>query len=261
LRATIIPIVTVPVSLVGAFALMYAFGFTVNTLTLLAMLLAIGLVVDDAIVVLENIFRHMEEGMSRMQAAIVGSREIAFAVIAMTLTLASVFAPLAFATGRTGRLFIEFALTLAGAVMVSGFMALTLTPMMCSKLLRHETKHSWMYNKVEAFLVGMTNGYRNSLAAVMKARWIVVLGWVITLAAGALLFTSLKSELSPIEDRGLIFGVVTVPQGSTPQYTAEQLRPIEAFFNDIPEAFGNTAIAGWPTVVDGTTVLRLKPWE
>ncbi len=261
LRATIIPIVTIPVSLVGAFALMYAFGFTVNTLTLLAMVLAIGLVVDDAIVVLENIFRHMEEGMSRMQAAIVGSREIAFAVIAMTLTLASVFAPLAFATGRTGRLFIEFALTLAGAVMVSGFMALTLTPMMCSKLLRHETKHSWMYNKVEAFLVGMTNGYRNSLAAVMKARWIVVLGWVITLAAGALLFTSLKSELSPIEDRGLIFGVVTVPQGSTPQYTAEQLRPIEAFFNDIPEAFGNTAIAGWPTVVDGTTVLRLKPWE
>ncbi len=261
LRATIIPIVTIPVSLVGAFALMYAFGFTVNTLTLLAMVLAIGLVVDDAIVVLENIFRHMEEGMSRMQAAIAGSREIAFAVIAMTLTLASVFAPLAFATGRTGRLFIEFALTLAGAVMVSGFMALTLTPMMCSKLLRHETKHSWMYNKVEAFLVGMTNGYRNSLAAVMKARWIVVLGWVITLAAGALLFTSLKSELSPIEDRGLIFGVVTVPQGSTPQYTAEQLRPIEAFFNDIPEAFGNTAIAGWPTVVDGTTVLRLKPWE
>src|SRR5690606_3612035 len=140
LRATIIPIVTVPVSLVGAFALMYAFGFTVNTLTLLAMVLAIGLVVDDAIVVLENIFRHMEEGMSRRQAALQGSREIAFAVIAMTLTLASVFAPLAFATGRTGRLFIEFALTLAGAVMVSGFMALTLTPMMCSVLLKHETK-------------------------------------------------------------------------------------------------------------------------
>ena len=261
LRATIIPIVTIPVSLIGAFALMYAFGFTVNTLTLLAMVLAIGLVVDDAIVVLENIFRHMEEGMTRRQAALQGSREIAFAVIAMTLTLASVFAPLAFATGRTGRLFIEFALTLAGAVMVSGFMALTLTPMMCSVLLRHETKHSWVYEKVEGFLNGITSGYRSLLAGAMQARWIVVLGWIATLAAGGLLFTSLKSELSPIEDRGLIFGVVSAPQGSTPQYTADQLRPIEAFYSEVQEAFGYTAIAGFPTVVDGTTVLRLKPWE
>jgi multidrug efflux pump len=261
LRATIIPIVTIPVSLVGAFALMYGFGFTVNTLTLLAMVLAIGLVVDDAIVVLENIFRHMEEGMTRMQAALQGSREIAFAVVAMTLTLASVFAPLAFATGRTGRLFIEFALTLAGAVMVSGFMALTLTPMMCSLLLKHETKHSWMYNKVEAFLNGLASGYQRLLGAALQARWVVVLGWVATLAVGALLFTSLKSELSPIEDRGLIFGVVSAPQGSTPQYTSDQLRPLEEFYSKIPEAFGYTAIAGFPTVVDGTTVVRLKPWE
>ena len=136
LRATIIPIVTIPVSLIGAFGLMYLFGFTINTLTLLAMVLAIGLVVDDAIVMLENIYRHIEEGMPRMQAAMQGAREIGFAVVAMTLTLASVFAPLAFATGRTGRLFIEFALTLAGAVLVSGFVALTLTPMMCSLLLQ-----------------------------------------------------------------------------------------------------------------------------
>ncbi|MEP7064323.1 MAG: efflux RND transporter permease subunit, partial [Betaproteobacteria bacterium] len=131
LRATIIPIVTIPVALVGAFALMYFMGFTINTLTLLAMVLAIGLVVDDAIVMLENIFRHIEEGMPRVQAAITGAREIGFAIVAMTLTLTSVFAPLAFATGRTGRLFIEFALTLAGAVLVSGFVALTLSPMMC----------------------------------------------------------------------------------------------------------------------------------
>ena len=261
LRATIIPIVTIPVSLIGAFALMYGFGFTVNTLTLLAMVLAIGLVVDDAIVVLENIFRHMEEGMTRMQAALQGSREIAFAVVAMTLTLASVFAPLAFATGRTGRLFIEFALTLAGAVMVSGFMALTLTPMMCSLLLRHETKHSWLYNKVEAFLNGIAGGYRGLLTAALKARWIVVVGWIATLAIGALLFTSLKSELSPIEDRGLIFGVVSAPQGATPQYTSDQLRPLEEIYSRVPEAFGYTVIAGNPTVVDGTTVLRLRPWE
>ena len=178
LRATLIPLVTIPVALVGAFGLMYAFGFTINTLTLLAMVLAIGLVVDDAIVMLENIFRHVEEGVPRKEAAIQGAREIGFAVIAMTLTLTSVFAPLAFATGRTGRLFIEFALTLAGAVLVSGFVALTLSPMMCSLLLRHEEKHSWLYNRIERWLQAMTNGYRRALTAMLHARWIIVLVWL-----------------------------------------------------------------------------------
>ncbi|MCC6868688.1 MAG: efflux RND transporter permease subunit [Burkholderiales bacterium] len=261
LRATIIPIVTIPVSLIGAFGIMYAFGFTINTLTLLAMVLAIGLVVDDAIVVLENIFRHIEAGMSRMEAAIQGSREIVFAVIAMTLTLASVFAPLAFATGRTGRLFIEFALTLAGAVIVSGFMALSLTPMMCSLLLRHEAKHSWIYNRIEVGLEALTRGYRWLLGAALHHRWVVVAGWLVTLIVGATLFMTLKSELSPVEDRGVVFGLVTAPQGSTPQYTADQLRPIEEFYSQVPEAFAYTAIAGFPTVVDGNAVLRLKPWE
>ncbi len=261
LRATIIPIITIPVSLIGAFALMYLFGFTINTLTLLAMVLAIGLVVDDAIVVLENIFRHIESGMPRKQAAMQGAREIAFAVIAMTLTLASVFAPLAFATGRTGRLFIEFALTLAGAVMVSGFIALTLTPMMCSLLLRHEPKHSWIYNQIEAGFVAFTNGYRRLLTAALHARWIVVAGWLVTLGVGALLFVNLKSELSPVEDRGVVFGLVTAPQGSTPQYTSNQIRPIEEFYSQVPEAFAYTAISGFPTVVDGNAILRLKPWE
>ncbi len=261
LRATIIPIVTIPVSLIGAFGLMYFFGFTINTLTLLAMVLAIGLVVDDAIVVLENIFRHMEEGMSRVQAAMVGAKEIAFAVVAMTLTLASVFAPLAFATGRTGRLFIEFALTLAGAVMVSGFMALTLTPMMCSLLLRHDTKHSWLYNKIEAGFEALSGGYRRLLTAALAARWIVIAGWVVTTCVGAGFFLSLKSELSPIEDRGMIFGVVTAPQGSTPTYTGDQMKAIEAYYSEVPDAFAYTAIAGFPTVVDGNAILRLKPWE
>ncbi len=261
LRATIIPIVTIPVSLIGAFALMYLFGFTINTLTLLAMVLAIGLVVDDAIVVLENIFRHIEDGMGRMEAALQGAREIAFAVIAMTLTLASVFAPLAFATGRTGRLFIEFALTLAGAVMVSGFVALTLTPMMCSLLLRHEPKHSWIYNKIESGFVAFTNGYRRLLTALLHARWIVGVVWLATLLGGAALFMTLKSELSPVEDRGVVFGLVTAPQGSTPQYTSDQLKPIEQFYSQVPEAFAYTAISGFPTVVDGNAILRLKPWE
>ena len=261
LRATFIPIVTIPVALVGAFGLMYAFGFTINTLTLLAMVLAIGLVVDDAIVVLENIFRHIEEGMPRRQAAIHGAREIGFAVVAMTLTLTSVFAPLAFATGRTGRLFIEFALTLAGAVLVSGFVALTLSPMMCSLLLKHEAKHSRLYLVIEKWLSGMTRGYRRALTATLHARWIVMTGWVVVLGAAVVLFMSLKSELSPIEDRGVIFGLVTAPQGSTPQYTADQLKPIEDLYARIPEANAFTAISGFPTVVDGNAVLRLKPWE
>ncbi|MBI2318925.1 MAG: efflux RND transporter permease subunit [Betaproteobacteria bacterium] len=261
LRATAIPIVTIPVSLIGAFGLMFFFGFTINTLTLLAMVLAIGLVVDDAIVVLENIHRHIERGMRRKEAAMQGSREIAFAVVAMTLTLAAVFAPLAFATGRTGRLFIEFALTLAGAVLVSGFVALTLTPMMCSVLLRHEARHSWLYNKIEAGFESFSKGYRRWLIAALKGRWFVVAAWVVTLCIGVLLFTQLKSELAPIEDRGIIFGQLTAPQGSTPGYTAEQLEPIEEFYRQVPETFAYTTMSGFPTVVDGIAVLRLKPWE
>ena len=259
LRATIIPIVTIPVSLVGAFGLMYLFGFTVNTLTLLAMVLAIGLVVDDAIVMLENIHRHIESGMSRMQAAIDGAREIGFAIVAMTLTLASVFAPLAFATGRTGRLFIEFALTLAGAVMVSGFIALTLSPMMCSLLLKHEARHSWLYNRIEGGLGAMTQRLspraRRDAARALAGR---DRSGSSSLALGALFFTLLKSELSPIEDRGVVFGLVTAPQGSTPQYTADQIKPIEEFYSQIPEAAAYTAISGFPTVVDGNAVLRLE---
>ena len=261
LRATIIPIVTIPVSLVGAFGIMYLFGFTINTLTLLSMVLAIGLVVDDAIVMLENIYRHIEEGMPRKEAAITGAREIGFAIVAMTLTLTSVFAPLAFATGRTGRLFIEFALTLAGAVLVSGFIALTLSPMMCSLLLKHQEKHSWLFNLVEGWLNALTRGYRRSLTALLHARWVVAIVWVAVLGAGAVLFLNLKSELSPLEDRGVILGIVTAAQGSTPQYTAEQIKPIEQFYAQVPETAAWTAISGFPTVVDGIAVLRLKPWE
>src|SRR5437764_7172404 len=261
LRATLIPIVTIPVSLIGAFGLMYAFGFTINTLTLLALVLAIGLVVDDAIVMLENIFRHIEDGTPRKQAAMEGAREIGFAIVAMTLTLASVFAPLAFATGRTGRLFIEFALTLAGAVTVSGFVALTLSPMMCSILLRHEAKHSWLYNLIEGWIESFTHGYRRALTWTLHHRYVVVGAWVIVLGAGMLLFSTLKSELAPIEDRGVVFGLITAPQGSTPQYTADMMKPMESMYAELSETAAFTAISGFPTVVDGNAVLRLKPWE
>src|SRR3954468_7739234 len=170
-RASIIPIITIPVSLVGAFALMGLFGFTINTLTLLALVLAIGLVVDDAIVMLENIFRHIEEGLDPFSASIKGAREIGFAVITMTFTLVAVYAPLAFTPGRTGRLFVEFALALAGAVMVSGFIALTLTPMLCAKLLRHTEKHTWFDAHMERWLTALTAGYERALRWVVTRRW------------------------------------------------------------------------------------------
>ena len=148
-RATLIPAVTIPISIIGHFTFLKALGFSINTLTLLGVVLSIGLVVDDAIVVLENVHRHIEEGMKPFKAALVGSKEIGFAVIAMTITLAAVFTPLSFAQGNTGKLMTEFALTVATSVIVSGFVALSLVPMMCSKLLRHE--HSWVYRKTEPF--------------------------------------------------------------------------------------------------------------
>ncbi|MGB3290767.1 MAG: efflux RND transporter permease subunit [Burkholderiaceae bacterium] len=260
LRASLIPIVTIPVSLVGAFGIMYFFGFSINTLTLLAMVLAIGLVVDDAIVVLENIFRHIEEGKTRIEAAFLGAKEIGFAVIAMTLTLVTVYAPLAFATGRTGRLFIEFALTLAGAVLVSGFVALTLTPMMCSTLLRHQVGHGRVYVFIEGLLVALTNRYRNGLARALRHRAIVVLLGLAVALGSVVLFKTVKSELAPIEDRGVVFGVVSGPEGSTLDYTLQSVKHIERLYADIPESAGNQSIIGYPTVVDSFAILRLKPW-
>jgi multidrug efflux pump len=260
-RASLIPIVTIPVSLIGAFGIMYLFGFSINTLTLLAMVLAIGLVVDDAIVVLENIFRHIEEGKTRLEAAFLGAKEIGFAVVAMTLTLVTVYAPLAFATGRTGRLFIEFALTLAGAVLVSGFVALTLTPMMCSTLLRHETGHGRIYTFIENMLEALTRRYRNGLSRALRHRMIVLfLGLLVALASGVL-FKTVKSELAPIEDRGVVFGVVSGPEGSTLESTLRSVRQIEDMYAAIPEASGNQTIIGYPTVTDSFAILRLKPWD
>ncbi len=260
LRATLVPLVTIPVSLVGSFALMYLFGFSINTLTLLALVLAIGLVVDDAIVVLENIFRHIEDGMPRREAAFKGAREIGFAVVAMTITLAAVYAPVAFMTGRTGKLFIEFALTLAGAVLVSGFVALTLSPMMCSLMLRHETKHSWAFVLIENFLTWMTQGYRRVLTALLERRWIVMLAFVAVAAASGMLFTSLKSELAPIEDRGVILGVFVGPEGATLDYTEKYARQLEGIYgktNDVERYF---VVSGNPTVNQGISFIGLTDW-
>ncbi len=261
LRATIIPLVTIPVALIGACVLLYAFGFSINTLTLLAIVMAIGLVVDDSIVVLENIYRNIESGMERKAAAMKGIKEIGFAVIAMTLTLAAVYAPLAFATGRTGRLFTEFALALAGAVLVSGFVALTLSPMMCSQLLRHERKHSWLYTRVESFFNKLTQSYASALEGVLKHSSLMLGIWLLVFGAGAVLFLLLKAELAPIEDRGQIAAFVTSPQGATPQYTSENGRRIEELFAKIPEGRVYSATIGNPLPTNMFGILRLVPWE
>jgi multidrug efflux pump len=234
-RATLIPFVTIPVSLIGAFFLIWVMGFTINVLTLLGIVLAIGLVVDDAIVVLENIHRHIEEGMRPMQAALTGSREIAFAVVAMTVTLAAVFAPLAFSTGNTGRLFMEFALTVASAVVVSGFVALTLTPMMSSRLLRHHTTHGALYNALERFFSRLSSGYRRLLSACLRHRLVVVGVFAAVSALGAGMFLTLKSELSPLEDRGFFLGVMVAPEGATMNYTDAYARLWEDMYKGVPE--------------------------
>ncbi|MCG4455754.1 efflux RND transporter permease subunit [Pseudomonas sp. MMS21-TM103] len=263
LRATLIPLVTIPVSLIGAFALMSLMGFTINTLTLLAMVLAIGLVVDDAIVMLENIHRHIEEGMLPMQAALKGSREIAFAVIAMTLTLAAVFAPIGFMQGTTGKLFTEFAWTLAGAVLVSGFVALTLTPMMCALLLKpHQAgeRHNRLYNLIEDFLHSLTLGYKRLLAGALAAWWLVVGVLVLALLACLLLFSGLKAELAPTEDTSTIIGVFNGPDGATIDYTGRYAREIEAAYASIPETNRYMVIAGFPTVAQGISFMKLEDW-
>ncbi len=271
LRASIIPLVTIPVSLIGTFALMALFGFTINSLTMLALVLAIGLVVDDAIVVLENIYRHIEDGMQPFQAAIRGAKEIGFAVVAMTLTLAAVFAPLAFTPGRTGRLFAEFALALAGSVIVSGFVALTLSPMMCSKLLKHVDNPGWFDRTMEKGLVGMTNAYGKvlhwtlSTAALgriqFSRRWLVV-GIMLAAAVGTwTLFKSAKSELAPLEDRGVILTVINGPDGATMDYTTRYAQAIERMGSRYPEFDRLFTVVGNPTVAQGNVFYRALPWE
>jgi len=266
LRATLIPFVTIPVSLIGAFFLIWIMGFSINVLTLLGIVLAIGLVVDDAIVVLENIHRHIEAGMQPMKAAIAGSREIAFAVVAMTITLAAVFAPLAFSTGNTGRLFMEFALTVASAVVVSGFVALTLTPMMCSRLLRREATHGQVYNSLERFFVGLADGYRRLLSACLNRRLVVVGVFAAASAIGATLFATLKSELSPLEDRGFFLGIMVAPEGATMDYTDGYAKVWEEIYKDVPEIVNYFVVVApgleRPNPVNfGISFVRMKDWS
>ncbi len=259
-RSTLIPLVTIPVSLIGVFALMNLFGFSINTITLLAMVLAIGLVVDDAIVVLENIYRHIEEGMPPLEAALTGSREIGFAVVAMTLTLAAVFTPIAFSTGMTGKLFIEFALTLAGAVIVSGFTALTLSPMMCSRMLKHETQHGRFYMAVENKINLLHDYYQIYLKKTLSIRPRVV-GVAIAafFVTGALLYT-LKSELAPTEDKGVIMAIAVAPEGATVNYSTRYVKQLEALYRGTPGIKNYFSAIGFPSASRSMSFVELLPW-
>jgi len=218
-------------------------------------------VVDDAIVVLENIFRHVEAGVPPREAAFRGSREIAFAVIAMTLTLASVYAPIGFMQGRTGRLFTEFALTLAGAVMVSGFVALTLSPMMSSKLLRHRDRHMAIYNIIEGVIVSLTAVYRRSLALALRFSVVVVVIGALVAGTAYFLFGALKSELAPTEDRGTILAIGVAPEGSTVTYTDRYARMIEKILADTPEVERYMVVSGYPTVSQVISFASLEDWS
>ena len=235
-RATLIPIVTIPISLIGSFFFLYILGFSINVLTLLGIVLSVGLVVDDAIVMLENIHRHIEAGMNRFEAAMKGAKEIGFAVVAMTITLVAVFTPLVFVTGRVGQLFVEFALTVVSAVLVSGFVALTLTPMMCSILLKKHENHGSIYKTSELIFEKINNGYLAVLRLFLKG-WFVVVGvFVVAIIAMLSLFAQLKQELSPVEDRGFFMAFAIAPEGATMQYTDRYMKQVAGILgSDVPE--------------------------
>ncbi|MFO1243526.1 MAG: efflux RND transporter permease subunit [Rickettsiales bacterium] len=265
-RAALVPLVTIPVSLIGAFSIMYALGFSINTLTLLAMVLAIGLVVDDAIVVLENIYRHIEEGMKPLQAAFQGSREIAFAVLAMTVTLAAVYVPVAFLQGRTGKLFVEFALTLAAAVLISGFVALTLSPMMCGRTLRPEHSKLRLFIWIEQKLETLDQSYKRGLYWFLERRFLVFPLLGVIAVVMALLLTNLKSELSPTEDRGVLFMSYVGPEGATVDYMSAYAAQLEKIIASVPEInrFGIVAGVGGgrlPVANQGLSFQGMTPWE
>ncbi|MFA7458231.1 MAG: efflux RND transporter permease subunit, partial [Bacteroidales bacterium] len=217
-RVTLVPVVVIPVSLVGAFFVMYLAGFSINVLSMLAVVLSVGLVVDDAIVVTENIYIRIERGMSPRKAGIEGSKEIFFAVVSTTVTLIAVFLPIVFMEGMTGRLFREFSVVIAGAVAFSSLVALTFTPMLATKLLKRRDTKSWLYAKTEPFFQGMITGYMRMLKAFMKIKWVALVLVVVFFGVIAWFWNAIPSELSPLEDRSQFTVRVTGQEGSTFEY-------------------------------------------
>ncbi len=265
LRATVIPVLAIPVSIVGAATVALALGYTVNILTLLALVLAIGIVVDDAIVVLENVFRHLEMGKPRRRAAVDASREIGFAIVSTTITLVAVFIPLSFLTGTVGRLFREFGITVAVAVAISGFVALTLTPMLCSRMLSPLTgrRASWAERSFERFFTWLNEFYTATLRWALAHRALVLLSALLMIAGTLSVYRFLPRELVPVEDRSAAFGIVIAPEGATLGYTDRYMRQVEGALLARPEHDGlftavGLGFGGPGRVTDGFLFFRMK---
>jgi len=261
IRSTIIPVVTIPLSLIGVALVLVAFGYSINLLTLLALVLAIGLVVDDAIVVVENIHRHIEEGMTPFDAALRGAREITGPVIAMTITLAAVYTPIGFTSGLTGALFREFAFTLAGAVIVSGVIALTLSPMMTSKMLKPHEKLSWFGRVVEHVFGGLQRFYRRRLDGTIKQRSIFAWIAVLMIVLSGVLYNAIGRQLAPAEDQGVLFAFVNAPEHTNLDYLTTYTDDLTKTLMAIPERENLFAIDGFPNTHQAFMGLILKPWD
>lgn len=236
-RTTLIPVLAIPISLVGVFAVMYFAGFSINVLTLLGLVLAIGLVVDDAIVMLENIYSKIEDGMSPIKAALDGSHEVFFAIISTTIALIAVFMPIIFLQGLTGRLFKEFGVVIGGSVAISAFVALTLTPMLGARMLKPHAHHSWLYRTTEPFFVGLIEGYRKSLDGFLRRRWLAL--GIVAIAGGLMWFflSTMPRELAPVEDRSRLRITATAPEGTSFERMDRYMDTvIDLVRHDVPEA-------------------------
>ena len=258
LRSVVVPLVAIPVSLIGAVFLMQVFGFTVNLLTLLAVVLTVGLVVDDAIVVVENVERNMRGGKSASEAAILGARELVGPIIAMTITLAAVYAPIGFQGGLTGALFREFAFTLAGAVTISGVVALTLSPMMASKLLRPHSEQGFLARKIEAIFDGIRHGYSRALAYTLARRGPVYTVWIVLSLLVVPMYMFSPGELAPNEDQGVVFGAIDVPANATLEQLTPYTEQVFKTFASEPE-FDHSFQITFPS--GGFGGMIVKPWE
>ncbi|MCF6808356.1 efflux RND transporter permease subunit [Thiotrichales bacterium 19S9-12] len=260
-RTLAIPIVTIPLSMIGAAFLMDMMGFSINLLTLLSMVLAIGLLVDDAIVVLENIYRHVEEGKTPFEASIIGAREIAMPVIVMTLTLAAVYAPIGMLGGLTGNLFTEFAYTLAGAVIISGIVALTLSPMMCSKMIKPSVLHSPMVKFVDRAFDKLKNLYHKLLITVLDYKILMIILAAVVLASIYFLMNGTKSELAPTEDQSYIGVMGQAPTSANINYLSSFNKPLEEIFKDFPDKRAFFIVDGVPSSSQIMGGVMLKPWD
>ncbi|KAA0694673.1 multidrug efflux RND transporter permease subunit [Halopseudomonas laoshanensis] len=261
LRSVIIPVVTIPLSMIGVLFFMQLMGYSINLLTLLALVLAIGLVVDDAIVVVENIHRHIEEGKTPVEASLSGAREIAMPVVAMTITLAAVYAPIGFLEGLTGALFKEFAFTLAGAVIISGIVALTLSPMMCSKLLRHEDNPSGFANRLDKIFDKLQGRYQRTLNSSLNTKAVTLTFGAIVLLLIPILLMFTRSELAPEEDQSVIFMLANAPQTANLEYLTHYTDEMNKVLREFDEYESHFQINGIDGVQGGIGGFLLKPWD